>query len=204
MNLSMIIANASHAIVFKKSRTRLFTATPLSLLSLATLSLTTLSFSANANPYNTYARVTQVTPIYETVSIREPYKECHIEERAVDRRNHHRSNTSTTPTIIGALIGGAIGNELGHNKSNKRVGAVAGAILGGSIANDLKRQPRQYHGNYTTTERVCTTHHKIRHEKQVNGYDVDYKYHGQIYSTVMNTHPGNRIRVAVDVRPIDY
>ena len=173
--------------------------------SLATILLTTLSFSANAKPYGNYARVTQVTPIYETYAVREPYRECHLEERTIEPRKYRHRNTSTTPTIIGALIGGAIGNELGHNKSNKRVGAVAGAILGGSIANDfLKRQPRHQHRNYTTTEKVCTTHHKVRHEKQLTGYDVNYKYHGQLYSTVMNTRPGDKIRVAVDVTPIDY
>jgi uncharacterized protein YcfJ len=171
---------------------------------LTILLLTALPFSANAKPYDNYARVTQVTPIYETYTIREPYRECHLEERTTELGKYRHRNTSTTPTIIGALIGGAIGNELGHNKSNKRVGTVAGAILGGSIANDLKQQPRHRHHNYTTTEKVCTTHHNVRHEKQVTGYDVNYKYHGQLYSTVMNTRPGDKIRVAVDVTPIDY
>jgi len=89
------------------------------------------------------------------------------------------------------------------------VGAVAGAILGGSIANDLTRQsrnhhPRHHHNSYATTERVCTTHYHVSHEKQVTAYDVNYKYQGQTYSTVMNTHPGRKIRVAVDVKPIGY
>jgi uncharacterized protein YcfJ len=177
--------------------------------SITPLLLLTLSFGAQARPYDSYARVTQVTPIYDTYTVREPYQECHLEKRIVEPRKHHHRNTSTTPTIVGALIGGAIGNELGHNKSNKRVGAVAGAILGGSIANDLTRQsrnhhPRHHHNSYATTERVCTTHYHVSHEKQVTAYDVNYKYQGQTYSTVMNTHPGRKIRVAVDVKPIGY
>lgn len=171
------------------------------------LSLSIISAGANAKPHHKdYARVTQVTPIYETITIKEPYQQCYMEERVV--RDHHsrRNNSSATPTIIGALIGGAIGNELGHNKSNKRVGAVAGAILGGSIANDLKQRPHYGNRNnhYTTSEQVCNTRHRTRHEQQITAYNVDYKYRGKRYSTIMNSHPGDRIRVEVDVRPAHY
>lgn len=160
---------------------------------------TAISSDVWSESHTDYAKVTHVEPIYETVSVREPYKECHMEDRVVHRKSHQ----SATPKILGALIGGAIGNELGHNKSNKRVGAVAGAILGGSIANDLSRKPHNG-SHYTKRERVCHVNHTVRHEKQVTGYDVSYKYRGQHYSTVMNTHPGDRIRVVVDVTPIDY
>jgi len=166
----------------------------------ATLGLTVLSTAAIAGPNNhsfsDYAKVTNVQPIYETVSYREPHKECYIEQRQVHRK---RSNT---PEIIGALIGGAIGNKLGHNKSNKRVGALAGAILGGSIARDANRG--DHHGSFTTNEEVCHVSHTVHQEQQVTGYNVDYKYRGRQYQTVMNQHPGKRIRVAVDVRPINY
>ncbi|MFT5118877.1 MAG: hypothetical protein ACI9NY_002419, partial [Kiritimatiellia bacterium] len=127
------------------------------------------------------------------------HRECHTEERVV--RNHR--NHSYTPNILGALMGGAIGNELGHNKSNKRVGAVAGAILGGSIASDMKRSNR-HQGHYTKTEQVCSTSHSVRHKSELAGYDVSYQYHGRRYSTIMDSHPGNSIRIAVDVSPIDY
>ncbi len=161
-----------------------------------------LSIQANANSHTDYAKVTNVSPLYETISIREPHRESHLEERVVKRKG---GSSSATPQILGALIGGAIGNKLGHNKSNKRVGAVAGAILGGSIASDISRNNRHnHHGSYTKTERVCTTSHSVRHEKQVTGYDVDYKYRGRVYSTITEVHPGDQIRVAVDVSPIDY
>lgn len=152
-----------------------------------------------ASSHTDFATVTNVSPIYETITIREPQRECHIEQRVVQRS----SNRSITPNIVGALIGGAIGNELGHNKSNKRVGAVAGAILGGSIASDLNRGHR-HQGSYIKNEEVCHVSHSVRHEKQVTGYEVDYKYHGKVYNTVMSSHPGDQIRIAVDVTPIDY
>jgi uncharacterized protein YcfJ len=165
-----------------------------------TLIGTSIAASASwAESHTDYAKVTRVEPIYETVSVREPHEECHIEKRVIPRKTH----SSATPKIIGALIGGAIGNELGHNKSNKRVGAVAGAILGGSIANDLSRKNR-HHEYRTVREKVCHVSHTVKYEKEITGYDVNYKYRGRHYSTVTGSHPGERIRVAVDVSPIDY
>lgn len=141
-----------------------------------------------------YAKVVNVKPIYETVSYSEPYEECHYEERRV--RNHRDSNTAI---ILGSLIGGAIGNELGHNKSNKRVGAVAGAVLGGSIARDIDRSKRGYR---VRNEKVCTTAYQVKYKEELTAYDVAYKYRGMTYYTTMDEHPGKRIRVAVSVRPV--
>jgi uncharacterized protein YcfJ len=169
-------------------------------MSIATLCVSLASPQSLANSYTDYAKVTNVSPIYETITIREPHKQCHLEERTV----RHSNPRSATPTILGALIGGAIGNGLGHNKSNKRVGAVAGAILGGSIASDLNRNNQHHKRHQTKTERICSTSYSTRHEKQVSGYNVDYKYRGHIYNTIMDTHPGDRIQVAVDVSPIAY
>jgi uncharacterized protein YcfJ len=36
---------------------------------------------------------------------------------------------------------------------------------------------------------------------QVAGYDVTYEYAGRSFRTRTNYHPGDRIRVRVDVRP---
>ncbi|MGH1485149.1 MAG: glycine zipper 2TM domain-containing protein [Cellvibrionaceae bacterium] len=140
-----------------------------------------------------FAKVTNVSPIYETVSYKEPQRECHYEDRTVRRKG---SNTSV---IIGSIIGGAIGNELGHNKSNKKVGTVVGAVLGGSIANDISKNKRGYD---TVSERICTTTHHVSYEERVTGYNVAYKYRGNTYYTTTNEHPGKRIRVAVTVRPL--
>lgn len=169
-------------------------------ISTIALCISTIPIQALASSYTDYAKVTHVSPIYETITVRKPHRQCHLEERVVRRKE----NSSITPNIVGALIGGAIGNKLGHNKSNKRVGAVLGAVLGGSIANDIRHNNHNNHHNVTKTERICSTTHSVRHKKEVTGYDVEYKYRGRKYSTTMHSHPGNQIRVAVDVSPIDY
>lgn len=144
-----------------------------------------------------YARVIDAHPIYEKVRHKEPVQECHIEERLVNRRH----GGSQTPVILGSIIGGAIGNELGHSKTNKKVGVVVGSILGGAIASDLNRGSGHSHQRIKH-EKVCNTTYKVSYEQQVVGYDVKYKYQGRIYKTVMDNHPGKRIRVAVDVTPL--
>ena len=169
-------------------------------LILAAMTVSAGSYSNRS--HKDYATVLHVEPIYETVAYRKPRRECYLEDHVV--RGYQPKKSATTPKVLGALIGGAIGNELGHNKSNKRVGAVAGAILGGSIASDLQRSGRHHHHSYVTTERVCHTQHTTRHRREITGYHVDYEYRGRRYSTVMDQHPGSEIRVAVDVTPLGY
>ena len=150
-----------------------------------------------------FAKVTQVEPIYKTISHRIPERSCWTETRYVPVS---QGNKSYTPTIIGTLIGGAIGNEVGHNKSNKRVGAVVGAALGASLANDWSRANNRHHSGQTraVNEEVCEVNERVEYEEKLVGYDVTYRYHGQHYTTRMNHHPGERIKVAVNVRPVSW
>lgn len=50
-------------------------------------------------------------------------------------------------------------------------------------------------GSYSTSDYGRTS------DGRVNAYDVTYEYGGRNYTTRTNYHPGNRIRVRVDVRP---
>lgn len=149
-----------------------------------------------------FAKVTHVEPIYKTISHRVPERSCWLETRY---EPVYRGKKSYTPTILGTLIGGAIGNEVGHNKSNKRVGAVVGGVLGASLANDWSKANRRDSGHTRAVEEeVCEVNERIEHEEKLVGYDVTYRYHGQQYTTRMDHHPGNRIKVAVSVRPVSW
>jgi len=140
-----------------------------------------------------YARVVNIEPIYKQVKYYKPQQECHYERRRVGRSNN------TTAVIVGGLLGGALGNKLGNNKSNKRVGAVAGALLGGSIANDVTRGKPRYH---THDEQICTTTQQVQYHEKITGYNVAYKYRGKTYYTETRHHPGDEIKIAVDIRPV--
>ena len=90
--------------------------------------------------------------------------------------------------MLGAIIGGGIGNAVGNNKSSKRVGAA--------IASDL--QKNSYAGR--CHEPYCDDDY--HHERRVIvGYDVKYRYHGKTCYTHMKHKSGRRIKVIVDVRP---
>jgi uncharacterized protein YcfJ len=115
---------------------------------------------------------------------------------------HRYRNDSYTDEILGGIIGGAIGNAVGHNKSNKKVQAAIGAALGASIAHDMNRPRHRDYGVSYRDEQRCAVEHDVEYHEEVSGYNVTYRYHGREYQTRTRRHPGKRIRVQVDVRPV--
>jgi uncharacterized protein YcfJ len=146
------------------------------------------------------AQVVNVEPIYETVSQNIPIEQCQEERVAYQTGTARRSPTAP---ILGAIIGGAIGNAVGHSNTNKKVGTVVGAVLGGSIGADIAYHNRRYdHGEVRyRMEEVCHTTYEIREEERLAAYNVSYVYGGSTYSTRMQRHPGDSIRVRVRVSP---
>ena len=170
------------------------------------LSLFNLTAHAGQDRFIDIARVTKVTPIYTTVQHKVPERECWIEQ--VREERPHRRHHSATSTIVGGIVGGAIGNAVGAGSDNKKVGAVVGSILGMSVGNDIGRHHRRHHDrhadvSYRDVER-CEVRHRVETERKLVGYDVNYRYRGQRYSTQMDRDPGKQIRVAVNVSPVDY
>ena len=144
-----------------------------------------------------WAAVTGVSPVYETVTVIEPYEECRNERVA-----YVNGRGSATPPILGAIIGGALGNAVGHKKRNKQVGTVVGALLGGSIGADIARSNRTHRPVSHRTHRRCEVVEQARQEERLTGYDVTYEYGGTTYRTRMRQHPGDSLRVRVRVTPV--
>jgi len=142
-----------------------------------------------------YARVTQVKPIYQTVTRRVPVANCRVETVRVDHRRHNDG-----AALVGSLVGAAIGHDLGRSRHSSRVGAVAGAIIGASIGHEVSDNRTRVVSEYRDVERCITRYETERFEKLV-GYNVTYRYHGQNHYTRTDSHPGNRIRVSVSIRP---
>lgn len=167
-----------------------------------TVVLGTLAQTAAAATTYEEADVLSSTPIYRTVEITSPQRECWEEEVARTDRRYERDQ-SATPTILGAVIGGALGNAVGHNKSNKRVGTVVGGVLGGSIGADIGRNNRSRDDvvTYDTVER-CRTVQTSREEEKLIGYDVRYSYNGSENTVRMDRDPGDTVRVRVKVEPV--
>jgi len=167
-----------------------------------TLVLGALAQTATASTTYDEADVLSSTPIYRTVEITSPQRECWEEEVARSDRRYDRDQ-SATPTILGAVIGGALGNAVGHNKTNKRVGTVVGAVIGGSIGSDIGRNSRNRDDTvtYDTVER-CRTVSTTREEEKLVGYDVRYSYNGSEHTVRMDRDPGETVRVRVNIDPV--
>jgi uncharacterized protein YcfJ len=150
----------------------------------------------NNGAYVDYARVVRVKPVYRVMRVATPRRECWNEERA------HRvpARRSRGREIVGGIIGGALGSRLGKGKG-RIVGAVTGVIIGSSLARDT-RPPRGARV-VRDVHRVCrrtVTHHE---EERLDSYIVTYRYRGVVRTTRMSHAPGRRIRVRVNVEPID-
>lgn len=180
---------------------------------LLTLALATGLASAGAAsaqryyaPEYDYARVVDVDPIVD-YDRRPVSREVCYEEPVRYRSGGYYRRDSATPTIAGAIIGGAIGNQFGSG-SGRDAATVAGALLGGSIGRDQGRyydRYDRYPATYRGVERRCRIETAYTGSRErVVGYDVTYRYNGRLYHTRTATHPGRRIRVAVDRLYDDY
>jgi len=151
-----------------------------------------------------YAKVVGVNPVVETYQVNHPVEHCWNEQVRV-KRKHKRSHYTRTPEILGGLIGAAIGNQFGDGRGEK-VATVAGAVLGASVGRDIKHQNRRHagydrHPEYKTVKR-CELKDSYSTEERVIGYDVAYKYQGNVFHTQLDEHPGRKIKVRVTVDPV--
>ena len=110
-------------------------------------------------------------------------------------------------TVIGGIVGAAIGSQVGGGSARyatAAIGSMVGGMAGRGIyeAGQRDRQPMR-----TGTVRVCDPVAQGGYGSQrvsdgrVTGYDVTYEYAGREFRTRTDYHPGDRIRVRVDVRP---
>jgi len=152
--------------------------------------------------YIDYARVVHVEPVYETVRVAVPVEQCRQEtiQTPVKRRV---SYAAPGEVLLGGLIGGVIGHELG-DRHNREFTTIAGAIIGSSIASEANAKYYRS-GDYRVEQREhCRTRTQYRTEQQLAGYHVRYRYKGEMYTTRTRQHPGKKIPVKVEVTPVRH
>ncbi len=146
-----------------------------------------------------YADVLRVDPVYEMVRFREPREECFDEPVEVRERG---GGDPTGGTVLGAIIGGVVGNQVGSG-SGRRAATVAGAIAGGAIGRNVDRTNGGPDRVYPGSERRCQVVDVEREDRRVAGYDVEYRYKGDVFVSRLDYDPGNKLRVRVSVSPAD-
>lgn len=157
------------------------------------------------NSFSDHAYVTNVQPIYRTVRISTPQEECW--EQEVYHQPQHVSHGSAGSTIVGGIIGGVIGHQIGKKVNGgrgKNGGAILGTLIGAAVGHEKGGHKHVSHGGYTTVESHCETVETYHTEERVEGYRVTYEYNGEVFHTRMKHHPGDRIRVKVQVTPSAY
>ncbi len=106
--------------------------------------------------------------------------------------------------VLGAIVGGALGNQVGKGDGRKAA-TVAGAVIGATIGNNVAKDTKQYEyrDNNSGTVRRCRTVYEDNYNNQYESYKVTYRYAGQNYTAMTDRRPGRTIRVVVNVRPQD-
>lgn len=145
-----------------------------------------------------YADVLRVDPVYETVRYREPREECY--DQPVVYRERSGGN-GAGGTIVGAIIGGALGNQVGKG-DGRRAATAAGAVIGGAIGRDVDKRGGSER-EYERIERRCRITETEREERRTAGYDVEYRYKDEIYFSRLDYDPGNKLRIRVAVSPAE-
>lgn len=174
------------------------------------LALAAASHSAVANTAHTfteYVPVLKVEPIFRNVTVREPLRIC----RPAVHNNHYRPGNnrhthrykpqrsdrpdrrSTNGEVFTTGVTyGAIGREL-----SKAVNAKPGYST-------TKDDAHHRANNHSRHRHNCTTTIQTRTERQRDGFNVTYRYHGHSYQTHTRHHPGDRLAITVTIDPQKY
>ena len=125
-----------------------------------------------AGSYTDYATVTSIEKIYKQYRVEEPYQECYIKETL-----QNQGDGSATNEIMGAILGGAIGNKLGEG-DGKEVMTLAGIFLGASLAHD-QELANSTSPQVVVSQEVCETKVKTSFVQKLSHYLVHILYEGR-------------------------
>jgi uncharacterized protein YcfJ len=121
------------------------------------------------------------TAVYQQVAV--PRQTCTQTPVAV------QNPTSGAGALMGAIAGGAIGNQIGGG-SGRALATMAG-VVGGAIMGDKIENP----GSQTQNQTTCTT--QTVYENRLTGYNVVYEYAGKQYNVQLPQDPGPTIQLQV-------
>ncbi|MEO8802500.1 MAG: glycine zipper 2TM domain-containing protein [Rudaea sp.] len=160
------------------------------------------AYSGDDNIHYSWADVLRVDPVFDNAAATPAQTECWEEQVPVgssDSEDRHGKRTAAT--VFGAIIGGLLGNRIGKG-DGRQAATAAGAVAGGVIGSNLAADDERVDGARYTTQRRCRETSAPR-QRHIVGYDVEYRFRGEVYTSRMPHDPGNRLRVRVSVTPAD-
>ena len=166
------------------------------LKSIVVISFFITSQLAFAGSFVDSATVTSVEKVYKQYMVEEPYQDCYIKETL-----QQSGDGSATNEIMGAILGGAIGNQFGEG-DGKDVMTLAGIFLGASIANDAEKANST--GQVVVSQEVCENKVRQKIEKRLSHYKINVEYEGRDLSFTSKKRPyDDVIKVKVTVSSLD-
>lgn len=125
-----------------------------------------------------------------------------------DRYRRDDENRRMVATVVGGVVGAVLGSKVGGGSgryATSAIGTMVGGIAGREIYEASQRDRVDRHGRVTVCDPVPDRYGSGRYPDDRYGgvaeYDVTYEYGGRRYTTRTDYHPGDTIRVRVDVRP---
>lgn len=127
---------------------------------------------------------------------------------AREREWRRDENGRMVATVVGGIAGAVLGSRIGDG-SGQFIGTAVGSMVGGMAGRgvyEANRRAREPRDAYVT---VCDPDgwrgasqgsYEEPYARGIDEYDVTYEYGGRQYTTRTRHHPGDRIRVRVDVR----
>jgi uncharacterized protein YcfJ len=144
-----------------------------------------------------FADVLRADPIYETVQEARPREVC----RNVSTERSRKYDNTNAGTVVGAIVGAALGNQVGRG-DGRAAATVAGAVVGGAVGREVDASDNPQ-GVDRRTHSECDVVDEYVERKEVVGFDVQYRYRGEVYNSRLDYDPGEKLRVRVAVSPAD-
>ncbi len=165
---------------------------------------------AQAETHTDHAHVLSAEPQFENFNV--PRQACSshwIEERDGRGDLEYQSGQDRRygGAIVGGLAGGVIGHQIGGGSGKDAataLGVVLGAMTGDRMQNNGRRSQYDNRPHIVEQREVQRCHTVYDTQTRITGYRVAYEFHGQSYTTIMQTDPGSRLPVRVSVEPIAH
>ena len=116
----------------------------------------------------------------------------------------------TVATVVGGIAGAVLGSKVGGGSGTYAATAI-GSMVGGMAGRQIYEQTQRDRYVRPGVVRVCDPEpvdgrygnagYGGYRTGGATAYDVTYEYNGRQYTRRMDYHPGDRIRVRVDVSP---
>jgi len=140
------------------------------------------------------AKVVQVQPVYQFVSVQVPKTECRLVQVPV-YQNRKNNGASGSDVLAGIIVGGLLGQGITGNQD----GAAIGAVIGGVVTAETYHNSQHIVG-YNTQQR-CTQYHVTETYQELKNYRITFQYYdivGEFY-TLNNYNVGDQISVNVGI-----